>query len=108
MLNIVSGVAVLGLTEWLLLAAWLSQATLAWQYNLWAMIVVLFWAQPWSRSDPYRTGHRGLRVIVYSLLLMAAFGSALVFGMWGAWLVLLEASLLFITEITGRRPIRDE
>ena len=108
MLNVVSGIAVLGLMEWLLLTAWLSRARLSWQYNLWAMIVVLFWAQPWSRNDPYRTGQRSIRTGVYGLLILIALGTGLIFGIWGAWLVGLEAILLFVLEVSGRRPAKDD
>jgi hypothetical protein len=108
MLTLFSGIAFLGITIWLLLTAWLSQSRFAWQYNIWAMLVVLLWAQPWSRSDPYRTDQRLVRGIFYILLFLADFGFWYLFG--GLWPVILavEVLVLLLIEITGRPIIERE
>ena len=102
MLNLVSGIAVVGLTGWLLVTALVSTARFGWQYNVWALVVVLLWAQPWSRNDPYRTGRHLVRRMIYGILVVAAFGFWYVFG--GIWpvLVMIEVIILFLVEITGR------
>jgi len=106
MLTFLSGTAALILSEWLLLTAWLSKSRLAWQYNLWAMLVILLWAQPWSRSDPYHTGIQWMRWLFYFLLVMATFAFFYVFG--GLWplLVILEILILAAVEGLGRRSLQ--
>jgi len=108
LLNLVSGIAVVGLTGWLLVTARVSTARFGWQYNLWALLVVLLWAQPWSRNDPFRTGRRLIRWIVYGVLVVAAFGFWYVFG--GLWpvLVIIELIVLFLIEITGHPETIEE
>ncbi len=106
MLAFFSGTAVLVLTEWLLLTASLSKSRLSWQYNLWAMLVVLLWAQPWSRSDPYRTGQQWIRWLFYFFLLLGTFGFFYIFsGMW-PFLVILEILILAAVEGFGRRSLQ--
>ena len=108
MLTLLSGIAFLGMTLWLLVTAWLSQSRFAWQYDLWAMVIVLLWAHPWRRSDPYRTDQRPIRGIFYALLLLAIFGFWYLFG--GLWPVILavEVVILFLIEVTGRPVIERE
>ena len=106
MLTLFSGIAALGLTEWLLLTAWLSKSRLAWQYNLWAMLVVLLWAQPWSRSDPYRTGKQWLRWLIYFFLLLATFAFFYIFGGFWSLVVMLEIITLAAVEGFGRRSFQ--
>ena len=105
-LNIFSGIAVVGLMEWLLITAWLSTARTAWQYNIWAIVVVLLWAQPWSSRDPYRTGRQTIRWLVYLVLLMATLASAFVFKSLMPLAVTLAIFLLGLVEFTGWRAIR--
>jgi len=108
MLNLVSGIAMVGLAGWLLVTGWVSQSRFNWQYNVWAMLVVLLWAQPWNRNDPYRTGRQLIRRIVYGILVVAAFGFWYVFG--GLWpvLVILEVLVLLLVEITGRPDVEED
>ena len=105
-LNIFSGVAVVGLMEWLLITAWLSTSRTAWQYNVWAFVVVLLWAQPWSSRDPYRTGRQMIRWLVYLVLLMATLASAFVFDSLAPLVVTLAIILLGLIEFTGWRALR--
>jgi hypothetical protein len=106
MLNILSGVAVIGLMEWLLITAWLSTSRTAWQYNFWAMVVVVLWAQPWASRDPYRTGRTMIRWGVYLVLLLATLASAFVFDSLGPLPVTLAIILMGSIELTGRRSLR--
>jgi len=108
MLNLVSGIAMVGLAGWLLVTGWVSQSRFSWQYNVWAMLVVLLWAQPWNRNDPYRTGMQLIRRIVYGILVVAAFGFWYVFG--GLWpvLVILEVLVLLLVEITGHPDVEED
>jgi len=105
-LNIFSGVAVVGLMEWLLITAWLSTSRTAWQYNFWAMVVVALWAQPWSSRDRYRTGNAMIRGLVYMVLLLATLASAFVFKSLGTLSVTLAILLLGAIEFSSRREAR--
>jgi hypothetical protein len=105
-LNFFSGVAVVGLMEWLLITAWLSTSRTAWQYNFWAIVVVLLWAQPWSSRDPYRTGRAMIRWMVYMVLLLATLASAFVFKSLGPLPVTLAILLLGAIEFMGRREVK--
>ena len=106
MLNILSGAAVIGLMEWLLITAWLSTSRTAWQYNFWALVVVLLWAQPWSSRDPYRTGRVMIRWLVYLVLLVATLASAFVFDSLGPLPVTLAIVLLGAIEFMGWRSLK--
>ena len=108
MLYFVSGVAVVGLMEWFLITAWLSTSRTAWQYNFWALVLVLLWAQPWSSRDPYRTGNQMMRSLVYLVLLLATLASAIVFRRWAPLLVTLEIVILALIEYAGRRSLKAE
>jgi hypothetical protein len=108
MLNFISGFAVLGITEWLLLTAWLSQSRLSWQYTFWVLVVVLLWGQPWSRRDPYRTGNQIIRWLVYFLLLMESMGSSYIFDALWPLLLAIEVGILVAFEFTGLRSLRRE
>jgi hypothetical protein len=105
-LNLFSGVAVVGLMEWLLITAWLSTSRTAWQYNFWAVVVVALWAQPWSSRDRYRTGNAMIRWLVYMFLLVATLGSAFVFKSLGPLTVALAILLLGAVEFMGAREVR--
>ena len=105
-LNIFSGVAVVGLMEWLLITAWLSTSRTAWQYNFWAMVVVVLWAQPWNSRDRYRTGRAMIRWMVYLILLLGTLGSAFVFKSLGPLSVSLAIVLMGSIEFMGRREVR--
>jgi hypothetical protein len=105
-LNLFSGVAVVGLMEWLLITAWLSTSRTAWQYNFWAIVVVALWAQPWSSRDRYRTGRAMIRWMVYMVLLLGTFASAFVFKSLGPLSVTLAILLLGAIEFMGRREVR--
>lgn len=102
LLNLVSGLAVLFLTEWLLLTASLSVSDLSEQYYVWAPLVVLLWAQPWSARDRYRTGSQVLRWLTYLALILLSFAHGFIFARW-AWLIALEAAILAGIEGLGRR-----
>ncbi|MCI0520250.1 MAG: hypothetical protein L0Z70_08340 [Chloroflexi bacterium] len=106
MLAKLSAAAALILMELLLLTAAYSVTARAWQYTLWAGLVVLLWAQPWSRKDKYITPKPKARVPVYLLLALGSASTAFVFSLPWAYLVTLEILLLMITEITGRSSLR--
>jgi len=108
MLNILSGVAVVGLMEWLLITAWLSTSQTGWQYNFWALVIVLIWAQPWKSRDPYRTGNALIRYLVYLALLLATLASTIVFRGWAPLVVSLEILILGSIELAGRRSLQAE
>ena len=108
MLYILSGLAVVVLMEWFLITAWLSRSQTAWQYNFWAFVIVLLWAQPWSSRNPYRTGRQITRNMVYLVLLLATLASAIVFKRWGPLLVTLEILILALIEFAGRRSLKAE
>jgi hypothetical protein len=105
-LNIFSGVAVVGLMEWLLITAWLSTSRMDWQYTVWAILVVVLWAQPWSSRDPYRTGRQMIRWLVYLVLMMATLASSVVFDSLTPLAVGLAVFLLGVIEFTGQRSLR--
>lgn len=108
LLAIFSGIAVVGLMEWFLITAWLSPSRTAWQYNFWAMVVVLLWAQPWSSRDPYRTGKQVFRWLVYLVLLLGTLASVLVFDSFSPLFVSAEIFILIVIEFSGRRSLRGE
>jgi len=105
-LFVLSSLAALTLAELLYLNAWLSTNPRAWQYDLWAALVIMLWAQPWSSRDRYRTDSALLRMIVYGALFLAASASAYIFDRWQPGLVGLGIAVLFVIELTGRRAAR--
>ena len=102
LLNLVSGLAVLILTEWLLLTASLSVSALSEQYYLWALLVVLLWAQPWSTSDRYRSDNPLIRRLTYAALVLISLAHGYIFGR-ASWLIALEAAILGGFEVFMRR-----
>ena len=108
LLAILSGIAVVGLMGWFLITGWLSPSRTAWQYNFWAMVVVLLWAQPWSSRDPYRTSKQMFRWLFYLLLFLGTLGSVIVFDSYSPLFITLEIFILAVIEFSGRRSLRGE
>lgn len=104
-MKLISGLAVLVITQLLLFSAWLSASPRAWMYYLWTAIAVLLWAQPWSRRDPYRTIPAGARAWTYALLAFILIASAFFFDTISPLLILLEVVVLFALDFTGQRSI---
>ncbi len=102
LLTLFSGLAVLILTEWLLLTASLSVSALSEQYYVWAVLAVLLWAQPWSARDRYRTSPQFIRWLTYAGLILVSLAHGYIFSRW-AWVVALEGVILGAIEGQGRR-----
>ncbi len=106
MLNFASAAAVLIFTELFFISAWLSAGSQPWQYNLWAALAVLLWAQPWRRRDPYRTDNLIFRMVIYLVLIILSMSAVYIFGPIQPIFIALEAFILGILEYTGQAPIR--
>lgn len=104
-LSILSGLAAIVIAELLYLSAWLSTNPRAWQYDLWAALVVVLWAQPWSSRDRYRTDMKLLRMAFFGVLFLAASASAVIFNRWQPGLIGVGIVILFMVELTGRRAV---
>jgi hypothetical protein len=106
MLTLLSGIAAVVLAELLYISAWLSANPRAWQYYLWAILVILAWSQPWRSRDPYRTDSQLFRRVVYGALFVGASASAVIFELLPPGLIGVGVVGLFVVEWIGRRAIR--
>jgi hypothetical protein len=106
MLAILSTAAALFLMEGLLITAAYSVTPRAWQYHIWAALVVLLWAQPWSRKDKYITPRLKPRVPSYLLLILGSGATAFILSLPWAYLVTLEIIVLMVMEVTGRSAMQ--
>jgi hypothetical protein len=106
MLSVLSGLAVIVIVELLVLNAWLSISDFAWLYIILAGVAIVLWAQPWNRSDRYRTSHSFMRLATYLVLSIQCAASGVVFGRTSPFFLALLSVVLFVIELTGRSSIR--
>ena len=106
LLPIISSLAVIVLTHWLLLTAWMSASPRAYLYNIFAVVAVVLWAQPWNSRDPYRTSHPMVRMITYLLLLVGMVANGYIFNRSGAFMVAVAVLILGGIELLGVQTIK--
>jgi hypothetical protein len=108
MLTILSGMAIILTTVLLIISSWLSVSEFAWIYYIIAGLIVLVWAQPWSRVDPYRTGWQPARWGTYLVITLIGIATGLVFARVAPFMISVEAIILGIIELTGWRTSREK
>ena len=106
MVSLASSAAVLLITQLLFISAWLSARQNPWLHYLWAAIIVLLWAQPWSRSDPYRTNKLIVRLGTYVLIILMSLASWYVYDRTPILLVGLLALVLGLIEYRGQAALK--